>query len=165
MTLASAGLFANVCKSIEKHVQDNLQGSTGFPTTFTAAEIQWPGQQFDPDKVDKFLRVTIRDARGTYSGGTAQIFKTVTLFLDVFAKREYIRATNDWHLVTKALDTIAGVYHGKASITVKNYDGDGNTTHGTLPVRRRTPNTPTQDQWSSGGWMIALDWVQSDATA
>lgn len=165
MTLTNAGLWTNVCKSIEKHVQDNLQGSTGFPTDFAAAEIHWPGQQFDPDKADKFLRVTIRDAAGVYSGGSAQIFKTVTLFLDVFAKREYLRAQNDWHKVNKALDTIAGIYHGKASITVKNHDGDGNTTLGSLPVRRRSPNTPVRDAWVSGGWMIALDWIQSDATA
>jgi hypothetical protein len=165
MTLASAGLWTNVVKSVQKHVQDNLQGSTGFPTDFTAAEIHWQGQQFDSDKVDKFLRVTLRDSAGSYGGGSALIFKTITLFLDVFAKREYLRQANDWHKVNKALDTIAGVYHGKAIITIKNYDGDGNTTLGTLAVRRRQPNVPIQDAWSSGGWMIALDWIQSDATA
>ena len=57
------------------------------------------------------------------------------LFLDVFIKREYARQQNSLYLLPDAMDLLRDSIKGTDSVTVKNYDGDGNTTLGKLWVR------------------------------
>ena len=168
MTIHSSAMMANILASINVYVQTTWQGTTGIPTNFPAANIWYQGEQYDPGKVDYFLRPTLRR-------GAAEYFARVTsanpghlvrysLFLDVFVLREYARSQNSLYLLPKTLDMLRDGIKGTDTITVKNYDGNGATDLGSLRVRGLEPHEPADDLWTCGGWLVSLQWIEQDAT-
>jgi hypothetical protein len=162
--------FGNLERSIRKYLQDSIEGAGPIPASFPAAQIQWPGKAFDPDKYPYFLRPTLVDSEGVHfprvTSAAGGFVKLVVLFLDLFIKHDYPRTRNNLSVLSDTLDVLKALFLGSTGITVKNYQGDGLTTLGKLWVRGRRPNQPKVDSsWLAGGWMIQLEWVEPDAAA
>lgn len=167
MAIHDSARVSNLQRSLQKYIQDNLQGSTGFPTDFAAANIQWPHMANDWRDLDYALRVSpIQDSEGQYfaaaAGGTAGSLKYPVVFLHLFVKREYAHDQGNAHLLQDGLDAIKGAFPGNLGIAVKNYQGAGTTDLGKLWLRGREPHEPLDEAWLTGGWMLTFQWEETD---
>lgn len=170
MAIHESARFSNFIRSVNKYVQDQLEGAAGLPTKFPSANIWWQDRPFDPDKVSYYLRPHFLDDEGRYYSqvetGAGGHLKMPRLFVDVFVKREYARQQSNAYLLRDALDTVKGAFMAPTGIAVVNYQGSGVVTLGKAWVRGREPTTPKADRvWLAGGFMVSLQWIEQDVAA
>lgn len=150
----------NIRRSYEKHIVDNVLGTSGFPLDFLAANVWWPGRKIETGGLDYFLRVAFNELARAYhkaaipdgSGGMHPGYLvTEEVSFEVWLKRRVYDSTP--HALEASLSPLRAAFVRGQAIPMKNYQtGDGSTVLTYAVVETMNPvRTPDDKVWRTAG--------------